>query len=137
MKIASVEEMISDMEHGVYDFTKEVKCSDCGNCCSNFLPVTKGEVNRISRYIKANGITEQNHLTAPMAAESYDGVYDAVCPFRDNVNKRCVIYEVRPAICRKFRCDKPRKHDYGGNTKVYHSGVQIVFMRETFFPEVE
>lgn len=133
MKIASIEDMMRDMEHGVYDFTKDGKCSGCGNCCSNYLPLTAGEVNRIAQYVKKHGIREQLHLPAPMNLEGYDTVMDATCPFRDNANKRCVIYEIRPSICRDFRCDKPSKRDMAGNMKVYRNGVKIVFMRKTFF----
>lgn len=137
VKVASYEEMVADMERGVFDYTVDGECSSCGNCCSNFLPLTNGEVNRIARYIKANRIAEQKHITAPMSLENYDGVYDATCPFRDNINKKCTIYEIRPAICRDFRCDKPKNKDYGTNKKVYRNGTQIVFMRETFFQNVK
>lgn len=33
------------------------------------------------------------------------------CPFRDNVNRICTIYELRPAICKAFKCDKSSKNE--------------------------
>lgn len=32
--IGTLQQAYEDMEHGVYDFTKNGKCSDCGQCCS-------------------------------------------------------------------------------------------------------
>lgn len=52
------------------------------------------------------------------------------CPFRDDKNKKCQIYEVRPYICRVFKCDqrdKPWLHDKNQYNK------RIVSMTQTFF----
>lgn len=40
MKISDMEQVRRDMEHGVYDFTDNGKCTGCGKCCSNVLPLT-------------------------------------------------------------------------------------------------
>lgn len=40
------------------DFTVDGKCSGCGNCCSNILPLSDVEVKRILEYIRQNGIKE-------------------------------------------------------------------------------
>ena len=58
-KVGSMEQMLADEEYGVKDFTINGKCSGCGNCCANFLPVSNVEVDRIRRYIKKHGIKEQ------------------------------------------------------------------------------
>lgn len=31
--IGTLQQIYEDMEHGVYDFTKDEKCSSCGACC--------------------------------------------------------------------------------------------------------
>lgn len=52
MKSASLEQIMSDMSKGVYDLTCNGECTQCGNCCSNLLPMTEDEIATIRRYIK-------------------------------------------------------------------------------------
>lgn len=82
----------------IKDFTNNGKCSNCGECCGDILHLSKEEIIRIDRYLKKNKIepTPRCILVA----------YDNTCPFRDNKNKKCKIYEVRPEICRVFQCNK-------------------------------
>ena len=72
---------------------KDDKCSNCGTCCANALPLTKTEINIIRIHVKDNQIQEQKHKN-PLT-----------CPFRDDEKRICTIYEVRPYICRAWRCD--------------------------------
>lgn len=127
MKTGFVEEMLADMQSGIYDFTVDGKCSDCGNCCSDFLPISEKEIKAIRRYIRQNNIKEQKHIV-PTAQVSMDWT----CPFRDNTNKRCVIYPVRPAICRDFKCDKPKQQIWA-DRDMYHDVNRVVLMRQEFF----
>ncbi len=106
MKAGFLDDVLRDMEAGVFDKTKDGKCSNCGECCADFIPISDEEIRTIKAYIKQNGIVEQKHFL-PLAAYPQA---DFTCPFRNNTERKCVIYEVRPAICRDFRCDKPRKH---------------------------
>ena len=102
--VGTLDQMIADMKAGVFDYTKDGKCSDCGQCCADFLPMSDAEVETIRRYIRKHNIKEQVHrppTTAP--------VLDTTCPFRNNEKRRCEIYPVRPMICKDFRCDKPSK----------------------------
>ena len=128
IKAGFVEDMLRDMESGVWDYTHEGKCSQCGSCCSDLLPVGKHELKRIRDYVKKNQIKPQKHF-APLAVAP---MFEMVCPFRNNSAKRCEIYPVRPAICRDFQCDKPRKH-IQANSDMYEKKFSIVSMRETFF----
>lgn len=41
MKSASLEQMMADMNNGTYDLTCNGECTQCGNCCSNLLPMTE------------------------------------------------------------------------------------------------
>lgn len=93
--ISFLEAVQRDMDDNIYNFTKDGKCSDCGNFCSNLLPMSQKEVDAIHRYIKKHCIKECKHLL-PVATP----VIDMTCPFRDNGNKVCTIYEVRPEICK-------------------------------------
>lgn len=75
-------------------------CSNCGECCTDFLPLTKREVKNIKAYIKKNNVQENIYVT--------EDTFDLRCPFyiKDS-NKHCAIYPVRPDICRAFKCCQP------------------------------
>src|SRR5699024_5653440 len=83
--IGTIEQMIKDMKHGVYDFTKDGKCSQCGACCSDLLPISENEYRRIKRYIKKHNIKEQKH-TAPAVLVEQPKL-DLTCQFL-NENKK-------------------------------------------------
>lgn len=105
--------------------TSSGQCSSCGNCCSNVLPLTATEIKSIKRYVKKKHITPEHHTISCSATDSVDWL----CPFRDEVNKRCNIYEARPAICRLFKCD-------GHVDPLIRIGVaKVVDVRMTFFPK--
>lgn len=102
------------------------KCSNCGECCSDVLPLSEKEINNIRKYIKQHNIQEMRHLSV------LDTRLDLTCPFRDNENKKCVIYEVRPDICKCFICCKtiPNiEHDKA----LLHSTRIPYSMRNIFF----
>ena len=107
------------------NFTENGKCSNCGQCCSDALPLSQDEINIIKEYIKKHDIKEQRHNVVMNAV-------DITCPFRDEANKKCLIYPVRPAICRQFMCNhtmediKKAKFDFQKANK-------IVFMRHEFY----
>ena len=125
--IGTFEEMWRDMETGVFDHTANGTCSNCGACCSNILPISKKEISRIKNYIKKHRIKEQvcNYPTAVP-------LFNFTCPFRDNTEKKCLIYTVRPAICRDFQCDKPRKKILA-DKEMYHRENNPVDMRAEFY----
>lgn len=75
------------------------KCSNCGSCCTEFLPMTLKEVLAIKKYVEQNNIKMIRHMD--------DQNIEVKCPFRDDINKCCTIYPVRPKICRSFKCDRP------------------------------
>lgn len=75
-------------------------CSRCGECCAATLPITKVEEKRIREYINANDIE-------PEFFQNGNDV-NLQCCFYDRKNKLCKIYEVRPSICRSYKCNKPK-----------------------------
>lgn len=128
MQTAKFEQALSDIRNGVYDFTDNGKCTQCGNCCGSILPMTDKEIKTIKRYIKQHGIKEQKHLI-PFA----EPMLDLTCPFLDDGKKteKCTIYEVRPAICRCFICSEPNgalKHK-----ELYEEVRMAVDVRKEFF----
>lgn len=72
------------------------KCSKCGECCTNILPVTQEEIDTIAKYVIKNKIRPQSHMLVMQNR--------LTCPYY-NGNK-CLIYEVRPLICKEFYCYK-------------------------------
>lgn len=112
----------------VVNYTLQGKCSNCGQCCSNLLPLSNEEVNRIKAYIKKHKIKEQRH-------NAMVGV-DMTCPFRDEANKKCLIYTIRPAICREFMCNHTHEDIMKAKFN-YHQINRVVFMRAEFFGNYE
>ncbi len=112
-------------ERDVTPHTKDGKCSGCGECCTDILPLTKKEVSRIRDYIQRKHIPEYRNV---MLANSYD----LTCPFRNEDKGICTIYEVRPEICRDFMCDKDPK-EMMKNRDLMHKTRQIVLMRHEFY----
>ena len=89
------------------------KCSKCGECCSNFLPVSQSEIDTIQKYVIEHKIRPQKQMLVMQNRLS--------CPYYDG--KKCLIYEVRPLICKEFYCYK--KPDIEMAKK---------FMKEEHFP---
>ena len=58
------------------------------------------------------------------------------CPFRDETSRKCLVYEVRPAICRQFMCN--HTHEEIMKAKLnFHEINQVFFMRHEFFGSKE
>lgn len=73
-------------------------CTRCGNCCAATIPLTRKEEKRIREYIKQNNIEPEFFQTKTDM--------NLQCCFYDRKNKLCKIYEVRPSICRSFKCNR-------------------------------
>ena len=116
-----------EMKDNVYNLTKDGKCTGCGACCSNLLPLSQKEIREIRRYIKKHHVTECLH------AIPQNVVLDMTCPFLDESKScdKCKIYDVRPMICRKFICDSEQR------AKLTRSEVwqtrRVVDVRAEFF----
>lgn len=129
MKQGDIEEMLRDFSSGVYDLTENGECTKCGSCCSNFLPMTKTEIEVIRKYIAENGIKEQRILV-PTSNVSFD----MNCPFL-NTRKdkdKCEIYPVRPKICRDFICCP---HKRPKMSLKYALTAKVIDVRKEFFNE--
>lgn len=73
------------------------QCSNCGECCSDILPLTTKEIVEIDKYLKTHKIERHN--------QSSEDALNTLCPFRNQTLKKCDIYEARPYICKMFKCD--------------------------------
>lgn len=128
---STLQQAIEDMEHGLYDFTKDGKCSGCGACCSNLLPLSRKEIKEIHRYIKKHNI--KPYKRNPPTALPIE--IDMTCPFLDESKdcEKCMIYPVRGEICRSFICNDP--HGARKNKKLLHNKYEAVDMRKEFYGE--
>lgn len=134
MKLTNIEEIISDCAHGSYDFTKNGKCSGCGQCCSNHLVMSDHEIELIRNYVKKNGIRPVNHIPAVL---NCDEAEDGMCPFLDTTKKekKCLIYKVRPKICRMYQCNNEPEWNIGNLS--FFERVRSVNVRKEIFMEGE
>ena len=64
----------------ITNFTCSGKCSNCGECRTDLLPLSNTEIKRIKQYVKKNNIKP--------TAKSVIAYIDLTCPFRDNKNKK-------------------------------------------------
>ena len=92
----SLKQVLNQQINNITVYSCNGTCSKCGNCCTNFLPVTKKEVSKIKQYVKENDIQPENR--------KFGNDIVMQCPFFNQKTKRCNIYEVRPFVCRDFLC---------------------------------
>ena len=105
--IASLKDAFDAAEHGVYDCTINGKCSCCGDCCGNRLPMNQEEINTIQKYIK-------KHIIKPTIRVL-----------------KCKIYPLRPQICREFICNVGKR--FVPSLAVLDGEHHNINVRETFF----
>ena len=127
--IGTIEQMIKDMEHGVYDFTNEGECSQCGQCCTNFLPMSEKELKTIKRHVKKHHIKPQKHLMPTV-----EPTIDMTCHLRNDAERKCMAYDVRPQICRSFLCSNP-KNGIWATKQEFHAKYRVVDMRKEIWEE--
>ena len=81
-------------------------CSSCGNCCTELIPLTINEVKLIKAYVKEKKIKPYSDIFFKYEGKESTNL---MCPFRNFDTKKCMIYEVRPWICRQFKCNQDMK----------------------------
>lgn len=105
------------------NFTKCGQCSNCGQCCSDLLHLSKEEIQRIDEYLKEHNVIQHNK-----------GENNMCCPFRNEMFKKCDIYGVRPEICKVFKCNKTAKEAFI-NRKLTNLNKKPRSMAELFFKD--
>ena len=90
------------------------ECSNCGECCTDMLPMTDAELREIKRYAQAHHLKE-NHRRLFLDPNATD----FTCPFRNNEKRICEIYPVRPEICRSFICSKSLETAHAERDQIY------------------
>ncbi len=128
----SLEDYVHDMNKGYEDLTKKGQCRECGACCSDILPVTKSEIREIKRYVKLHNIKPKDYSFAVYALPNCQ---DRTCPFLDisKQDKKCMIYEVRPSICKDFVCNKTKTEMAADVGLSLEEDFYVVSMRKEIF----
>lgn len=121
-------DFLEEMSTGTYENrTFNGHCSRCGGCCSAFLPLFKEDITKIKKYLLVHDIKPEHNST-------HDTI-DMLCPFLSN-DKLCLIYDVRPLICRVFKCDtdpdqiKPKYKKIFAKKKATHKNMWSVFFND-------
>ena len=94
--IAEIYKTIAEGNVEITDNTICGKCSKYGECCSCFLPICQEELDIIQEYVIKNNIKPQTQMLVMQNR--------LCCPYYNG--KKCLIYEVRPLICKEFYCNK-------------------------------
>lgn len=99
MKQVEIKEVIENLifcKGKVIDCSLNGRCTKCGECCSNFLPVSQSEIDLIQKYVIENNIHPAKEMLIMKNS--------LTCPYFNG--KKCLIYDVRPLICKEFYCYK-------------------------------
>ena len=94
--ISEIVKTIAEGKVKITDNSCGGKCSKCGECCTNFLPISQKEIETIQKYVIANNIRPQKQMLVMQNR--------LTCPYYNG--RKCLIYEVRPLICKEFYCYK-------------------------------
>lgn len=123
------------MEEKLNNFFKDGKCSRCGECCTPFIPITNKEYKTIKKYIEKNNIECEEQVEG-------NNVYIKCC-FYNRKEKKCNIYEVRPEVCRRFKCCNSmqqinaRRKYFNDRADINKAGTKIQGMDELFYGKLD
>ncbi len=91
-------------------------CTRCpAYCCSYpLIEITRRDIARLARHFGIDYAKAEARFTKYDAGEMarvlrhrMDEVFNSVCLFVDQKERRCTIYEARPGVCREYP-DSPR-----------------------------
>ncbi|MEY4932159.1 MAG: hypothetical protein RLZZ403_479 [Pseudomonadota bacterium] len=88
-------------------------CSKCpGYCCSHpRIEVTENDIKRLAKHFGLSAAAAKKKFTYHFKTKDADEqilrhhkdhVYATICRFFDRDERRCTVYEARPAVCRKY-----------------------------------
>lgn len=83
------------------------QCNQCAQCCNITAQISKKEVKDIRNYLKKNPkiLNQVNEETVKRKNDMETGKkFDIRCFFRDPITMKCLIYDIRPMICRSYKC---------------------------------
>ena len=101
--------IFGNTENNINDNTCKGECSRCGECCGLFIPFND-RVNKLT------------------------GSFEAHCCFYNIKERKCMIYPVRPYVCRDFICNrknwKQKRDEY--ERKAKYNSTQNKMIMATF-----
>jgi hypothetical protein len=78
-------------------------CDGCGNRCVDGVELTRSEFEVLLAHLRTLPEEEVHRvLTQPKRRRWGEEAWVDLCPFRDEERGRCLVYPVRPFICRLF-----------------------------------
>ena len=125
--LGNTESYKESLRDGVKDYTCHGECSNCGECCGDMLPLTRGDILTIKAYLSHHDVKEVKHVPPTI-----NPVIDRTCPFRNDLERKCNIYPARPLVCRLFKCNKQASGELMDITK-YKEEPHLISMRSFFF----
>jgi Fe-S-cluster containining protein len=123
----------------VYEKTPSTVCSNCGDCCRSFsIDLYSVEYQQILRYLKRYfSISDLNRIRGlcgmEVAIEQRGLAKMRRCPFRNEESKLCTINEVKPIVCRQYKCEKIEWADSSGCSGKKKSREMISSFSDPFF----
>jgi len=86
-------------------------CTRCpAYCCSYpLIEITRRDIARLAQYFSLDYQKAEERFTKYDAGEKArvlrhrkDEVFDSVCQFLDQKERRCTVYHARPGVCREY-----------------------------------
>jgi len=96
----------------VYEKIPSTDCNNCGDCCRSFsIDLYSVEYQHILKYlIKYFSISDLKKIRGlcgmELAIEKRGLTKMRQCPFRNEESKVCMINDVKPLVCRQYKCEK-------------------------------
>ena len=103
---SSVGEFLQHQINGKVIDLKNPNCNNCNECCSLLSMITPEEYNFYLKYFstdkRGREIFKQG-VTRWVEIGMRSNSFNMMCPFISKT-KRCLIYQIRPRICKEFHC---------------------------------
>lgn len=141
IKLMSAEEYNSNKDKEGNDYTVDGKCSNCGGCCANIIPLTEPEFNKLRRIVAEGDMKPITIADHPDFEWPDDGqpLYDMTCPFMEygEHGMKCRIYKQRPKVCKLYLCNKSKEEwiKLLKSYPHYYANIVKVNLREHVFQD--
>jgi Fe-S-cluster containining protein len=89
---------------------RQYNCLKCpGYCCTYAeIEISQRDIERLARHFDLEPDIAQERFTKTdskgtvMLRHKRDRIFDTICMFFDQKERRCTVYEARPGVCRKY-----------------------------------
>ncbi|MGL5176122.1 MAG: YkgJ family cysteine cluster protein [Cetobacterium sp.] len=86
---------------GSVNLSPDGNCNSCNECCSILSPVSPKELQVLKRLFTRK--IEKNYYKHLIHYKG-EGI-PSICPFSCYETKKCLIYSLRPTVCKKYHCN--------------------------------